>query len=74
MRVGSFVSGQQAANPESPQHSLATPAPIVEHLSNQNSQRNIFHSECHRGVELVYIIHTDKKPLEYRDASCQATP
>ncbi len=28
-------------------HALAT---IVEHLSNQNSQRNIFHSECHRGV------------------------
>ncbi len=25
MRVGSFDSGQQAANPESPQHSLATP-------------------------------------------------
>ncbi len=68
MRVGSFDSGQQAANPESPQHTLATPlATIVDHLSNQNSQRNIFHSECHRGVELVYIIHTDKKPLEYRD-------
>ncbi len=51
MRVGSFDSGQQAANPESPQHSLATAlATIVEHLSNQNSQRNIFHSECHRGV------------------------
>ncbi len=25
MRVGSFDSGQQAANPESPQHTLATP-------------------------------------------------
>ncbi len=51
MRVGSFDSGQQAANPESPStltgHALAT---IVEHLSNQNSQSNIFHSECHRGV------------------------
>ncbi len=38
MRVGSFDSRQQAANPESPQHSLDHAlATIVEHLSNQNS-------------------------------------
>ncbi len=51
MRVGSFDSGQQAAiswiTSTLTGHALAT---IVEHLSNQNSQRNIFHSECHRGV------------------------
>ncbi len=59
MRVGSFDSGQQAANPESPQHltghALAT---IVAHLSNQNSQRNIFLSlNVTEAWELVYIIH-----------------
>ncbi len=68
MRVGSFDSGQQAANPESPQHSLATPKqPLSTTLA----------TKIHRGIssilnvteawELVYIIHTDKKPLEYRD-------
>ncbi len=70
MRVGSFVSGQQAANPESPQHSLATP---------QQPLSSTLATKIHRGIssilnvteawELVYIIHTDKKPLEYRD--CQ---
>ncbi len=35
MRVGSFDSGQQEANPESPQHTLATLATIVEHLATK---------------------------------------
>ncbi len=69
-RVGLFDSGQQAANPESPQHSLATP---------QQPLSSTLATKIHRGIssilnvteawELVYIIHTDKKPLEYRD--CQ---
>ncbi len=41
MRVGSFDSGQQAANPESPQHTGHALATIVDHLSNQNSHRLI---------------------------------
>ncbi len=74
MRVGSFDSGQQAANPESPQHSLATPlATIVD---------STLATKIHRGIssilnvteawELVYIIHTDFGASMI--GSCQATP
>ncbi len=60
MRVGSFDSGQQAANPESPQHTLATPlATIVEHLSNQNSQTHSSESGFRRNVKFATFEEAD---------------
>ncbi len=50
-------------------------ATIVEHLSNQNSQRNIFHSECHRegGSWFISFILT-RSLWSIVIASCQAIP
>ncbi len=60
MRVGSFDSGQQAANPESPQthtgHALAT---IVDHLSNQNSQTHSSESGFRRNVKFATFEEAD---------------
>ncbi len=59
MRVGSFDSGQQAANPESPQHTLATLATIVDHLSNQNSQTHSSESGFRRNVKFATFEEAD---------------
>ncbi len=66
MRVGSFDSGQQAANPESPQHTGHALATIVDHLSNQNSQT---HSS-----ESGFRINVKFATFEEDDGLCKNIP
>ncbi len=59
MRVGSFDSGQQAAYPESPQHTGHALATIVDHLSNQNSQTHSSESGFRRNVKFATFEEAD---------------
>ncbi len=59
MRVGSFDSGHQAANPESPQHHGPRPTTIVLAPSNQNSQTHSSESGFRRMVKFATFEEAD---------------